>query len=136
VDSFDYILASPAQRRITDAIEAATAATIEAIQTAQQAAAPASPAIPTAQTYLSLSDAAKALGLSVKSVRRLIKSGRLSAVDSGTGKRKHYRIAADALAAIQNPAAAVEPIKLPRQRRATAQPARSSPGDIRPRIIA
>jgi len=79
VDSpFDYMLQSPAQRRITDAIEAATAATVEAIHAARQAPQPTTPAIAESQgEYLTVQQAASLLGLSTRSVWRRVSAGEL-----------------------------------------------------------
>jgi excisionase family DNA binding protein len=75
--------------------------------------------------------AAERAGVSRKQIRKLINAHRLEATDYGTGKRHHYRIKPEALAAMQG--RAVEPQPAPRQRRSrvTAPPSRRS---IFPRV--
>lgn len=68
-----------------------------------------------ADALLTEEQAARIAGVSRKQIRKMILAGRLEAVDWGTGKRKHYRIKADALAALQ--ARPGEPRVTPRQRR-------------------
>jgi excisionase family DNA binding protein len=79
---------------------------------------------------LTVVQAAKHKGISDKQIRKLIESGRLKAENVGTGKRKHYRIALEALAAIEPPPA--EPRLAPRQRR-TSRPTAST-RSIFPRV--
>jgi hypothetical protein len=57
---------------------------------------------------LTEAQAGRIAGVSRKQIRKMILAGRLEAVDWGTGKRKHYRIKAEALAKlneIKTPAA-------------------------------
>jgi len=62
--------------------------------------------------------AGRIAGVSRKQIRKMILAGRLEAADYGTGKRKHYRIKADALASLQS--RPCEPLPAPRQRRCRA----------------
>lgn len=72
-------------------------------------------------TLLTEEQAAEYAGVSRKTIRRLIESGRLEASDYGTGKRRHYRIHPDALTHIKPVPA--PPLPQPRRRRAGAMPA-------------
>lgn len=74
-----------------------TRAILRASRRAPQAVQPAPQAQPAAPTYLSLADTAIRLGLSQRSLLRLIKAGRITAKDCGTGKHRNYRIPADAV---------------------------------------
>jgi excisionase family DNA binding protein len=78
--------------------------------------------------------AAKKAGVSTKTIRKLIKAGRLEAVDYGTKGRHHYRIKAESLAAINQPAP--KPLPIPRQsrRRSNQQSATAALSDLFPRV--
>jgi len=56
-----------------------------------------------ADGLLNEAEAASRAGCSARTIRRLIKSGRLEATDYGTGKHHNYRIAPDALARLNDP---------------------------------
>jgi excisionase family DNA binding protein len=104
--SLDYILASPTQRALSDAIELAAASAVDAalqvVQNDQQARQELSGAQQPPQGYLTLDQAADRLGLSRKTVLRLVKAGKLPAVNVGTGNRPNYRIDPVTLAEFQS----------------------------------
>lgn len=72
---------------------------------------------------LTEAQAARKAGVSQKTIRRCIKSGRLPAINYGTGRKCLYRIEPAALAALEPEA---EPAPTPRQRRSTRRPALSA----------
>jgi len=67
-------------------------------------------------TLLTESQAAAAAQVDKRTIRRLIKTGRLRAVDFGSGKRHHYRINLTELHAVQ-PVVEKRPITPPPHRR-------------------
>lgn len=68
-------------------------------------------------TFLTLKQAAVESQSSVKTLRRLIKAGRLKAVDFGTGGRADYRVTLDAMVQMLARHAFEAPVRQPRRRR-------------------
>lgn len=52
--------------------------------------------------FLTESEAAARLKVDRRTLRKLIRAGRLNACDVGSGKRRHFRIAPESLAEIAN----------------------------------
>lgn len=52
--------------------------------------------------FLTESEAAQALRIDRRTLRRLIDSGRLHAINIGSGRRRHYRVAKIALAEVSS----------------------------------
>jgi excisionase family DNA binding protein len=75
-------------------------------------------------TLLTESQAAAAAQVDKRTIRRLIETGRLHALDFGSGKRRHYRINPAELHAVQ-PVVGKTPITPPPHRR-RQHPSRSS----------
>lgn len=77
--------------------------------------------------------AAQLAGVSRKTIRKLIKAGRLQAVDLGCRNKHHYRIKAESLATIQSPAADA-PVVPRHSRRATRQATTGTMMDLLPKV--
>jgi excisionase family DNA binding protein len=99
---------SPIDRLTLSPAELQAATLAEAVadmlaQDRQQAAQEQPESMLAASAYLSVADAATRLGMSRRTVLRLIKSGKLEVIDYGTGKRHNYRIHTDALTKLNEP---------------------------------
>jgi excisionase family DNA binding protein len=81
-------------------------------------------------------DAATVAGVSRKTIRKLIKDGRLDAADYGTKEKHHYRIKREALANISPPAEKTAPLPRQKTRQPNRHAATAALRDMLPRVRA